>query len=141
MNSSCSLGVIARKFCSNACSVKLYSGGAAGSFAFKRLEVWLSSHFENEKLYAQALDLDFDRHEAAHRRLLEELDALQDQLMSQRLKNVGNKSQSYYRILYDWLVGHILNEDMRMKSALLNHPYNYIPSGQIQEETLINHKA
>jgi hemerythrin len=94
------------------------------------LETWLSAHFENERMFARALKIDFGQHEIAHMHLLEEFQTLQDKLLLKRLMDSSCKSNSYYRFLHDWLIGHIVRYDMQMKLALLNFPYDYVPSGQ-----------
>ena len=100
------------------------------SDAFDLLEIWLITHFGNEKMFAQALDIDFDQHELAHQRLLNEFQYLQDELLISRLKESSSKSKSYYRLLHNWLIEHIVKEDMQMKPALLSCQYGHVPSGK-----------
>lgn len=96
--------------------------------AFELLETWLMTHFENERTFAQAINFDFGQHELAHRRLLDELRHLKDELASENWAASNSRTVPYYQLLRDWLIGHITDEDMRMKPALHGCQYDYIPS-------------
>jgi len=105
------------------------------SEAFSQLESWLKVHFENEKLFAQSLDIDFELHELAHERLLEEIHSLQDNLLLQRLKDSSCKSEGYRRFLHNWLIGHITEHDMQMKQHLQCCKHDYIPPSPLPSKT------
>ncbi|WP_435626905.1 bacteriohemerythrin [Candidatus Ferrigenium straubiae] len=96
--------------------------------AFELLETWLVTHFENERIFALSIGLDFGRHDLAHRRLLDELQYLRDELAANNWTMPGNKIRTLYQFLRDWLVGHITEDDMQMKPAFGNCQYEYIPS-------------
>lgn len=101
---------------------------AALSAAFKLLEIWLLAHFENERIFAQAVNVDFKQHELAHRRLLSEIHGLRDELTTGNWTLSNNKIISLYQLLHDRLIEHINKDDMQLKPALQNCRYDYVPS-------------
>lgn len=96
--------------------------------AFKLLETWLLTHFENERVFAQAVNVDFEQHELAHRRFLSEIHCLIDELTAGNWMLSNGKTKSLCQLLHDMLIKHINEDDMQMKLALQNRRYDYVPS-------------
>lgn len=100
---------------------------AALSGAFELLENWLVVHFENEEVFAQAINFDFTQHKLAHQRLLSELQHLRNELVAKNATWSDSRVNLYYLFFHNWLIVHIANEDMQMKSAFQSHPYDFMP--------------
>jgi hemerythrin len=98
--------------------------------AFEQLETWLLVHFENERMFAQSINVDFEQHDLAHQRLLNELRHLKGESTANNRTWPGSKTKQHYKALHDWLIGHITESDMQMKPAFENCQYDYIPSGK-----------
>ncbi|MDO8812000.1 MAG: hemerythrin family protein [Gallionella sp.] len=96
--------------------------------AFWLLESLLATHFENEKMFAQCINIDFDQHELAHRHMLKELQHIRDDLAKKKEVRSDSEAKLHYQLLCDWLIGHITKEDMQMKPILQSYPYDHIPS-------------
>lgn len=109
--------------------MRLLKAGDAAALpgAFELLETWLITHFENEEIYAQAINFDFKQHELAHQRLLNEIQSLRGELTAKNWSVSNSEIKSCYTFLHDWLIGHITGDDMQMKPALQNFRYDYIP--------------
>lgn len=92
------------------------------------LETWLVAHFNNEKLFAQSVKFDFAQHQLAHQCMLNELQDLRNELAVKNGVWTDSKAKLYCLFFHDWLIGHILGEDMQMKPVLQAHPYNFKPA-------------
>lgn len=108
-----------------------YAIGIKDSFALlegmKLFKGCADSHFANEARFAQAFSFNFEQHNLAHRHLQKELQQTIDELDVK----VGTWSEyvmDYYpQLLRDWLIEHIVGEDMQMKPVLQSHPYDFKP--------------
>lgn len=98
--------------------------------AFEMLETWLMVHFENEKMFAQSIDLDFEQHELAHQGLLDELRCWRDELAAKNWAVPNSRTKSYYQLLHDRFIKHLAEDDMQMKPAFWSCRYDYIPPGK-----------
>lgn len=98
--------------------------------AFEMLETWLMVHFENERMFAQSFDLDFEQHELAHQGLLDELRRWRDELAAKNWAAPNSRTKSHYQLLHDRFIKHLAEDDMQMKPAFWNCRYDYIPPGK-----------
>lgn len=109
-----------------------YTIGARNSFALlgavKLFEDRIDAHFADEARLARMLDLPFEQHGATHRRFQEDFRQKTDELVAGIGIWSGKVMDCYPRFLRDWLAGHIVCEDMKMKPALQNLPYNFRPA-------------
>lgn len=95
---------------------------------FKQLENWLYAHFANEEKIAQAINFPFDQHKLAQQHSLRELQHLRDELVAKDGIWSDSAAHHFIRSLKKWMIDeHIINLDMRMKTALQNYAYNFWP--------------
>ena len=97
-------------------------------------EYWLCDHFENEEEIALAIEFDFTNNGLEHQNLLEEFHRMKDELISYGNTLPANAAKRYAHFLDEWLVVHILNEDMLMKPVLQAHSYNFMPDHKMKSD-------
>lgn len=95
--------------------------------ALDQFESWLCTHFENEEEIALAIGYTFYRNRVDHQKLLQEYHTIRNELISYGNTLSESGARRYAHFLGEWLVVHIINEDMRMKPMLQVHPYDYLP--------------
>ncbi len=100
---------------------------AALSKAYKLLNVLMSLHFINEEKIAKAVNIHFEENNLHHLQLMDEI-----KYMILKLDNLqsfwsDNVVKMYSRFLSDWIIEHIVEDDMKMKPVLENYPYDMIP--------------
>ena len=105
----------------------------------EQFEYWLCDHFENEEEIALAVDFDFTNNGLEHQSLLEEFHRMKDELMSHGSTLPDSAAKRYSHFLDEWLVVHILKEDMLMKPMLQTHAYDFMPE-HTSVPTLIEQK-
>ena len=105
----------------------------------EQFEYWLCDHFENEEEIALAVDFDFTNNGLEHQSLLEEFHRMKDELMSHGNTLPDSAAKRYSHFLDEWLVVHILKEDMLMKPMLQTHAYDFMPE-HTSVPTLIEQK-
>lgn len=91
---------------------------AALMSAFKVLADCARAHFENEEKIARAADLPFDRHKGAHQYLQRELQYLWNELEAKSGLWSEGAVEHFSRMLGNWILDHIMGEDMLLKPAL-----------------------
>lgn len=107
----------------------------------EQFEYWLCDHFENEEEIALAADFDFTQNKMGHRDLLKEFQHMKDELMSDGNALPESAARRYSHFLDEWLVVHILNEDMLMKPVLQTHSYDFIPDHKTKSEAPLATRA
>jgi len=100
----------------------------------EQFEYWLCDHFENEEEIALAVDFDFTNNGLEHQSLLEEFHRMKDELMSHGSTLPDSAAKRYSHFLDEWLVVHILKEDMLMKPMLQTHAYDFMPEHKTKSE-------
>ena len=100
----------------------------------EQFEYWLCDHFENEEEIALAVDFDFTNNGLEHQSLLEEFHRMKDELMSHGNTLPDSAAKRYSHFLDEWLVVHILKEDMLMKPMLQTHAYDFMPEQKTKSE-------
>lgn len=92
-------------------------------YAFKQFCACMDRHFLNEELIASEFNIPFGMHKMAHQNLQIDLVCTMQQLRKNSAEAIFS-AEYYAQFLQDWLIKHITEEDMLMKSALLSIPYN-----------------
>jgi hemerythrin-like metal-binding protein len=100
----------------------------------EQFEYSLCDHFENEEEIALAVNFDFFKNGLEHQNLLEEFHRMKDELMSYGDILPDSASKRYAHFLDEWLVAHILKEDMLMKPFLQARPYDFMPNHKTKSE-------
>jgi hemerythrin len=95
--------------------------------AFKPFEDYVRAHFENEARVAQSVNFPFVQHALEHQYVLEELRQMSKELAANDGRWSESAAEHYSYFLSEWLIEHLLQEDMLMKSALQKLPYNFEP--------------
>jgi hemerythrin len=93
------------------------------------LEKATRAHFENEERIALAIDFPFDEHKLEHRYILDELQAVKEKIDGNQGEWSESVAEYYFMFLSTWATEHIMEDDMKMKSLLETHPYDYMPDG------------
>ena len=98
--------------------------------AFDQLESSLNTHFVNEEKVAHAIHFSFEKNEADHKSILAILKRIKGAVASM-IAHKGAMTEDavdhYSEFLCDWLTNHVINEDMLLKPALKEYPYDYTP--------------
>ena len=100
----------------------------------EQFEYWLCDHFENEEEIALAIHFDFAQNGLEHRKLLNEFQRMKNELMSYGNTLPDSAAKRYSHFLDEWLVIHILKEDMLMKPMLQAYAYDFIPDHKMKSE-------
>lgn len=95
--------------------------------ALEQLEQHLQIHFVREEAIARAIHLPFGSNKAEHEYALKEFRHMKDELVVKEGVWSDGAAEHYSHFLGDWITGHVLNEDMLMKPALQNYPYDFNP--------------
>jgi hemerythrin len=95
--------------------------------AFKLFEDAVHIHFRNEANIAKAINYPFDEHKLEHQYVLNELQTMRDELISNEGRWSESAVEHYYGFLSEWTTVHIGEDDMRMKAILDTYPYNFKP--------------
>jgi len=107
---------------------------AAAAQELEQFEYWLCDHFENEEEIARSIDFDFTENGLEHQNLLKEFQRMKDELMSCGNTLPDSTVKRYSHFLDEWLVAHIMKEDMLMKQGLQTHSYDFIPDHKTKSE-------
>lgn len=107
----------------------------------EQFEYWLCDHFENEEEIALAVNFDFFKNGLEHQNLLEEFHRMKDELMSYGNTLPDNAAKRYSHFLDEWLIAHILKEDMLMKPMLQAHAYDFMPDHKTKSEAPLADRA
>jgi hemerythrin len=95
--------------------------------AFKLFEVSVHLHFRNEARIAQAIGYPFEEHKLEHQYVLNEIQIMKKELVSNEGKWSESSAEHYYGFLSEWTTMHIGEDDMRMKEILDTYPYDFRP--------------
>ena len=84
-------------------------------------------HFDNEENIAWAINFPFEEHKQEHEYVLNEMQVMWDELASREGRWSESVIEHYYEFLNEWTVAHIRGDDMQMKEALKDYPYDFTP--------------
>jgi hemerythrin len=106
---------------------------ARDSFAllhlFNRFKECAHIHFTNEEQFAREIQFPFAEHNLSHRYFYQELQHTIGELEIRFGSWVEYVWDYYDQFLREWLVEHIVKEDMLMKPLLQTYPYGFKPAG------------
>jgi hemerythrin-like metal-binding protein len=94
---------------------------------FKLFEDAVHLHFRNEARIAHAIDYPFEEHKLEHLYVLNEIQIMKKELVSNEGKWSESSAEHYYGFLSEWTTMHIGEDDMRMKEILDTYPYDFKP--------------
>lgn len=95
--------------------------------SFKLLEDCVAVHFADEEKIAQAIGFDFTHNRLEHQYVQNELRHMRDELLDKNGSWSESAAAHYSYFLSEWMVEHILQEDMLMKPVLQTYPYDFKP--------------
>lgn len=99
---------------------------AALSKAYKFLNILMSVHFANEEKIAKAVNIPFDANNLHHLQLMDEIKYMINKLDNLQSIWPDHVVKMYSRFLNEWVIKHIVEDDMKMKHVLETYPYNFI---------------
>jgi len=95
--------------------------------SFKLLEDCVAAHFTDEEKIAQAIGFDFTQNKLEHQYVQNELRHMVEDLVAKNGAWSESVAAHYSFFLSEWMVEHILQEDMLMKPVLQTYPYDFKP--------------
>ena len=95
--------------------------------SLKLLEDCVAAHFADEEKIAQAIGFDFTQNKLEHQYVQNELRHMVEDLVAKNGAWSESVAAHYSFFLSEWMVEHILQEDMLMKSVLQTYPYDFKP--------------
>lgn len=101
--------------------------GAALLRAFDLLEDAVGVHFSDEEKIAQAIGFDFTQNKLEHEYVQKELRHMKGELVAKEGLWSESAAAHYSYFLSEWMIQHILQEDMLMKPVLQSYPYDFKP--------------
>lgn len=97
---------------------------------FMLLEDCVNTHFADEEKIAQAIGFDFTHNRLEHQYVQNELRHMRDELLAKDGLWSESAAEHYSYFLGEWMVQHIIQEDMQMKPLLETYPYNFKPDAR-----------
>lgn len=94
---------------------------------FELLEHCVGVHFADEERIAQAIGFDFAQNKLEHEYVRKELQSMRDELMVKEGSWSESAAEHYSYFLSEWMIQHVLQEDMLMKPVLQSYPYDFKP--------------
>lgn len=95
--------------------------------AFKRLEDFVNVHFVNEEAIAQAIHFPFTHNKLEHQFVQKEFQHMRIELLAKNGMWSESAAEHYSYFLSEWMIQHILKEDMQMKPVLQTYSYDFKP--------------
>ena len=95
--------------------------------ALEQLEYWLYVHFVNEENIARAVNFPFAQNKQQHSYVLKEFQHMKTELTAKDGVWSDEAAEHYSSFLSDWIIDHVINEDMLMKPVLQTYPYDFKP--------------
>lgn len=94
------------------------------------LERSLCIHFINEERLAQAVNFPFAQNKQEHKFVLKEFQRMKDELLARNGQWNEGTAAHYSNFMSDWLISHVMREDMLMKPVLQKYDYKFWPGGK-----------
>ncbi|MCU7923337.1 MAG: hemerythrin family protein [Candidatus Thiodiazotropha sp. (ex Dulcina madagascariensis)] len=98
-------------------------------FSLDELEEYTDVHFDREeRLQLKIGYAGYGDHKLLHRSLVDRLKEIRLSILKiGDPLQLGRESPRLAELLRDWLLVHVLLEDMKMKTVFLKHPFNLAP--------------
>lgn len=93
----------------------------------RALKDCVSVHFADEERIAQAIGFDFTHNKREHEYVQNELAHMSEELVARNGLWSESAAMHYSYFLSEWMVQHILQEDMLMKPLLQTYPCDFKP--------------
>lgn len=96
------------------------------NMAFEQLQEYAKEHFAREEhLQLRIQHRGYMQHKLAHQALLVRLAAISKRILDESdIERIREQRSEITQLLRDWLLDHVLKEDMKMKPELENLPSN-----------------
>lgn len=94
---------------------------------FEMLVNSVNVHFSDEEKIARIIGFDFAHNKLEHQYVQSELRHMREELAFNNGSWSESVAEHYSCFLGEWMIQHILQEDMLMKPTLLAHPYDLKP--------------
>ena len=95
--------------------------------AFEQLEHYLCAHFVGEENIARAIKFPFAKNKQEHKYVLKEFQHMKTELVAKDGIWSDAAAEHYSNFPSNWITDHVINEDMLMKPALKDYPYDFKP--------------
>lgn len=94
--------------------------------ALEQLAQYAREHFDREERIQYAIKYShYVEHKLAHQGLMERLAGLTERILAERGdQHLSGDPAELTQLLRDWLLDHVLKEDMKLKPHLSQHPAN-----------------
>jgi hemerythrin len=97
--------------------------------ALDELEEYTKVHFKREEKLQTAMSYPkYDEHKFQHQELVNRLKEIREQILGiNDSSRLAEKAPQLTKLLRDWLLEHVLTEDMKLKPYCAQYPVNYAP--------------
>lgn len=94
---------------------------------FKQIREYLNKHFRTEESILRKIEYPQSvQHKRMHNKLYKELDELEKELLKANSpEQIEKKSQDIKSFFWNWLINHVLTEDLLLKSHLEKLPRGF----------------
>lgn len=99
------------------------------SMALDDLLEYTEVHFKREEKLQMAMSYPkYDDHKFQHQQLVNRLKEIKEQILGiNGPSQLSEKAPKLTKLLRDWLMDHVLTEDMKLKPYCAKYPINYAP--------------
>ncbi len=97
------------------------------SKSFELLETYMIVHFKNEERIAEKVNFPFAQNKREHLQLINEMNNMKNIIESINGKWPDHMMKMYSHYLSDWMIDHVMKEDMQLKPVLQTYPYDIKP--------------
>ncbi len=97
--------------------------------ALEELEAYTEVHFDREERLQIAISYPkYGDHKRQHQELVNRLQEIKTQILGiDDASQLAGRAPKLSKLLRDWLLEHVLKEDMKLKPFFSNYPPNYAP--------------
>jgi hemerythrin len=96
--------------------------------ALAELQEYTDTHFKREEKIQVAMSYPkYGDHKYQHQELVSRLSEIKEQILGLEPSRLAEKAQGLTQLLRDWLLEHVLTEDMKLKPYCSKFPSNFMP--------------
>ncbi len=97
--------------------------------ALEQLEEYTKVHFAREEKMQIAMSYpNYDNHKFQHQQLVNRLKEVTEKILgNDDPSQLAEQAPGVAKLLREWLMDHVLIEDMKLKPLLAKYPYNFAP--------------